>query len=108
MTIRHSLAAFAAMSLIAGPALAQPVQTDDSPRQIAVSYADLKLDTASGQAVLVERIHRAAEAACGGEPDSRDVKAMMAYRACTKHSVETAVAAIPSTSQLAQITKPAG
>lgn len=108
MTIRYSLAALAAMSLLAGPALAQPAQTDDSPRQVAVSYADLNLDTASGQAVLVERIHRAAEVACGGEPDSRDVKATMAYRGCLKHSVETAVAAIPSPSQLAGISKPAG
>jgi UrcA family protein len=101
MTIRYSLAALAALTLIAGPALAQPAPTVDGPRQAAVSYADLNLNTASGQAALVARIHRAAEAVCGGEPDSRDVKAQMTFRGCMKHTVDTAVAAIPGSSQLA-------
>jgi UrcA family protein len=101
MTIRYSLAALAAVTLIAGPALAAPAQTEDSPRQAAVSYADLNLSTATGQAALVARIHRAAEAVCGGEPDSRDVKAQMAYRGCIRRAVDTAVAAIPSPTKLA-------
>ena len=59
-------------------------------------------------AILVARIHRAAETVCGPEPDSRDVKAQMAFRGCMKQSVDTAVAAIPSASQLAGSVKPAG
>jgi UrcA family protein len=101
MNKRYALAALAALTLTAGPALAQPTQGDDGPRQAAVSYADLNLNSASGQAVLVARIHRAAEAVCGGEPDSRDVKAQMAFRGCMKQTVGTAVAAIPSASQMA-------
>ena len=108
MKTQYALAAFAALTLTAGSALAAPVQADDGPRQAAVSYADLNLNTDSGKAILVARIHRAAEAVCGGEPDSRDVKALMAFRGCMKQSVDTAVAAIPSASQLAGSAKPAG
>jgi len=104
MTIRYGLAAIAAptliaLTLIAGPALARPAQTnDEAPRQAAASYADLNLDTAQGQAILAARIHRAAEAVCGPEPDSRDVKAQMAFRRCMKQSIDTAVAAVPAPS----------
>ena len=114
MNIRYGLAALAAptlfaLTLIAGPALARPAQADDeAPRQAAASFADLNLDTAQGQAILAARIHRAAEAVCGPEPDSRDVKALMAFRGCMKQSVDTAVAAIPSARQLAGSAKPAG
>jgi UrcA family protein len=99
----------AAFTLISGPTLARPIQADaeTAPRQAAVSYADLNLNSADGQAILVARIHRAAEAVCGGEPDSRDVKAQMAFRGCMKHTVDTAVAAIPSASQLAGTATPA-
>jgi UrcA family protein len=109
MTRSYTLAALAALSLIGGPALARPTQADDAaPRQAAVSYADLNLNTETGQAILVARIHRAAEAVCGPEPDSRDLKRLMPYRACMKQSVDTAVAAIPSASHVAGGSKPAG
>jgi UrcA family protein len=109
MTTRYALAALAALTLISGRAFARPAQTDgETPRQAAVSYADLNLNSAEGQAILVARIHRAAEAVCGPEPDSRDLKRLMPYRQCMKQSVETAVAAIPSASQVAGKVKPTG
>jgi UrcA family protein len=109
MTTRHTLAAVAALALFSGPALSQPIHADeDAPRQAVASYADLDLNTAQGQAILVARIHRAAEAVCGPEPDSRDLKAQPAFRACLKQSVETAVAAIPSANKLAGSVRPAG
>ena len=109
MTTLYRLAALAGLTLIAGPALAQTVQTDgDAPRRAAVSYADLNLNTADGRAVLMARIQRAAEQVCGPEPDSRDLKPLMAFRRCMSQAVNTAVAAIPSASQLAGSAKPAG
>ncbi|MEI9889983.1 MAG: UrcA family protein [Caulobacteraceae bacterium] len=93
-----TLYALAALSLIvAGPALSQPADT----RRLAVSYADLDLKTSGGQAELVARIRRAAERVCAPIPDQRDVKALMAFERCMKKSVDTAVAAIPTTSRLA-------
>jgi len=109
MTTHYSLAALAILTLTAAPALAAPAQTDESaPRQAAASYADLNLNTPEGQAILVARIHRAAEAVCGPEPDSRDLKRQAPYRQCMKQSVDTAVAAIPTASQMAGKVKPAG
>src|ERR1700761_9173057 len=102
MTTPYALAALAAATLITGPALAQPLsKDDDAPRRAAVSYADLNLNTAGGQAVLAARIHRAAETVCGPEPDSRDLKRLAPFRRCLKESVDAAVAAIPSPSQVA-------
>ena len=109
MTTRYALAAMTALTLISTPALSQPARSDeDAPRQAVVSYADLNLNTQFGQAVLKARIRRAAQAVCGPEPDSRDLARLPPYRACMKASVDTAVAAIPSASQLAGSGKPAG
>lgn len=106
MNTRYALATFAALTLLSGPALAKT--DDDAPRQSTVSYADLNLNTPGGQAILVARIHRAAETVCGPEPDARDLKRLPPYQACLKQSTEAAVAAIPSASQMAGTTKPAG
>jgi UrcA family protein len=109
MTTRHSVVAVTACVLISTPAFARQVQTgDDAPRQATVSYADLKLNTPGGQAVLRARIHRAAETVCGPEPDSRDLARLMPFRRCMKDSIDTAVAAIPGASQVAGSGKPAG
>jgi UrcA family protein len=109
MTTPFTLAAVTALTLISVPAFAQAARADEeAPRQAAVSFADLNLNTANGQAILVARIHRAAEAVCGPEPDSRDLKRLPPYRQCMKQSVDTAVAAIPSASQVAGRLKPAG
>jgi UrcA family protein len=110
MTTQYALGALAALTLLNGPALAQPARTDEAaaPRQAAVSYADLNLNSPEGQAILVARIHHAAEAVCGPEPDSRDLKRLMPYRQCMKQSVDTAVAAVPSASQMAGKVRPAG
>ena len=97
--------AFAALTLMSSAALAQ---TFGDTQRMAVSYADLDLKTSGGQGELMARIHRAAEAVCGPEPDSRDLKRLPPYRQCMKQSVDTAVAAIPSASQLAGSSKPAG
>ena len=60
MVTRYTLAALAALTLISGRASAEPIQADDqAPRQAAVSYADLNLNTAKGQAILAARWMRA-------------------------------------------------
>jgi UrcA family protein len=109
MKTRYALAALAALTSTTGSALARPIETDDqAPAHVTVSYADLNVNTPDGQAVLVARIHRAAEKVCGPEPDSRDLKRAEPYRQCTKQSVDAAVAAIPTANQLAGTAKPAG
>lgn len=108
MNTQFAFAALAALTLVAGPALAQSAQHDEDVRRMAVSYADIKIDTPAGQAVLMGRIHHAAEMVCGPSPDLHEVKAVMAFKRCMKQSVDTAVASIPSPSQLAEVARPAG
>ena len=102
------LAAAAALALGAAPALAQPIKTEGDTARLAVSYADLNLQSAGGQAVLTQRIRHAAEMVCGPTPDQRDVKAFLAFERCMKQSTDTAIAAIPTASQLAGVNTPAG
>jgi UrcA family protein len=104
----RTLYGLAALALVANPAMARPVQMDGDSQRTAVSYADLDLTTAAGHAALAARIRRAAEAVCGPSPDQKDVKAVMAFEGCMKQSVDTAVAAIPTASQMAGNRRPAG
>jgi len=108
MKTHYAMATLAALTLTAGPVLAQPAPGDGDARKMAVSYADLNLGTDAGRAELKARIHHAAELVCGPGPDLKDVKAHMAFERCMKQSVMTAVAAIPSASQMAGKPRPAG
>jgi UrcA family protein len=109
MLTQYTIAAAAAFTLFSAPAFAAPAQSNlETSQQATVSYADLNLETPSGQAILKARIQRAAEAVCGPEPDSRDLAQLAPYRRCMKETVDTAVAAIPSPSNLAGTAKPAG
>ena len=70
------LAAVAAASLSAAPALAQP-----GPTRIVISPAGLDLATAEGRAALDLRILHAARTACG-TPSSADARGRSKTEAC--------------------------
>ncbi len=85
-------AALAASSLIVTPALAE-----EKPLSVAVQYSDLNLATAQGQAVLEQRLDRAARQVCrvdevrvGTRIRSRD--AQLCYNE-TKRDLEQQIAA---------------
>lgn len=95
------LAAAFVVSCSAAAAFAAPVKEDGDTWRTAVPYADLKLNTAAGQAVLKARLQQAAEQVCGPRPDQRDLRASADFRSCMKAGVKTALAAIPAASQMA-------
>jgi UrcA family protein len=100
---QYTVAALAVFALMSGPALARAAQPDpDAAAQAKVSYADLDLSTAKGQAVLADRIHRAAKAVCGEEPDLRDMDQSLIYRRCMKQTEAQAFASIPGAAQAAK------
>ena len=70
------LAAVAAASLSAAPAIAQPAQT-----RIVISPAGLDLTTAKGRAVLDLRILHAARTACG-VPSPADARGLSKADSC--------------------------
>lgn len=97
LIVAASVAAFAAPAL----ASAKTVSSQDDLRQVVVSFADLNLNTPSGQTALKARIHRAAMDACGAQPDSKDMRAAAAYNGCVQQSIGAATAAVPAASLLA-------
>jgi len=87
--MRKTLVAVSAIAFGAGSVAAQPllvVGTPAPPTKI-VSYADLNLDSKSGQQHLVNRIRAAASAVCF-EDNKEQVEFAMARRGCYKAALD--------------------
>ncbi len=97
LIVAASVAAFAAPAL----ASAKTVTTQDDLRQVVVSFADLNLNTSTGQTQLKTRLHRAAMDACGAQPDDKDIRAASLYRGCVQQSIGAATAAVPAAKMVA-------
>ena len=80
------LAAAALGGLTAAPALAQ--------NSVAISYADLNLDSDAGTTTMTHRIRNAADRVCGGVPGQTDLASHMAVQKCRKEAVDTAMKAL--------------
>ena len=86
------LAAAATLSR-AGPILAQA--SDTVPR-VSVKYGDLNIGSPAGAQVLLKRIEAAANTACGGAPDIRELDQWASFEACRRSAVARAVVAVDS------------
>jgi UrcA family protein len=101
------IAAAIAVAALCAPAfshaapLAAARITNEDLRQVVVSYADLNLGAATGQAALKARLRHAAQTVCGDEPDNRDPGAMRDYRACVSKTIGAAMAAVPAATMVA-------
>jgi UrcA family protein len=86
------LAAAAALSF-AAPALAQ---TSDPVPSVTVKFHDLDVGSPAGAHMLLRRIEAAANTACGGAPDIRQLGRWTSFEACRRSAVARAVAAAGS------------
>ena len=86
------LAAAATLSCVA-PVLAQ---TSDTVPSVSVKYGDLNIGSPAGAQVLVRRIDAAANTACGGKPDIRQLNQLADFEACRRSAVARAVVAVDS------------
>lgn len=86
------LAAAATLSC-AIPAFAQ---TSDTVPSVAVKYSDLNIGSRAGAQVLLKRIDAAANTACGGAPDIRQLNQLASFEACRRSAVARAVVAVDS------------
>jgi UrcA family protein len=59
--------------------------------KVSVAYGDLNLSTQAGNQVLLARVRSAAALACGGRPDTRDIKGMTRFQTCAKEAMDSAV-----------------
>jgi UrcA family protein len=82
-TLVAAAAAFATLATFA-------TGTAATAREIAVSYADLNLDTAAGRDRLEARIHRAARSACGDYESRRPLSEREAVSRCVRSARESA------------------
>lgn len=89
-----SIAIFSAVAL-AGPALAQEGEANDIARAVPVRYADLDLSRATDAAILLSRLHNAANAACERPEIAQQGPALRRVMdACRTRALEAAVARI--------------
>ncbi len=80
----------AAMTIaLASPAMAEPMTIRT---QLSVNHADLNLSEANDASALLRRFRGAARMACGDTPAKRSLTEMTRIRACTRTSMEHAVA----------------
>ena len=86
------LAAAATLSC-AAPVLAQTSRTVPS---VLVQYADINIGSPAGAQVLLKRIEAAANTACGGAPDIRQLDRWASFEACRRSAVARAVVAVDS------------
>lgn len=63
-------------------------------RSVRVVYSDLDIEVDSGAEVLLSRIERAAERACGANQGRRPLSERAASRACVQQAVDQAVSTI--------------
>ena len=91
------LSAVAALGCAAPPGAPVSVASPDpAVMSITVSVADLNLDNRAGAKTALQRIHAAAKAVCGQEPDIGAVERLSLYDACIRTSTDRAVASLDS------------
>jgi UrcA family protein len=86
------LAAAATLSC-AIPAVAQ---ISDAVPSVTVKYGELNIGSWAGAQVLLRRIEVAANTACGGAPDIRELNRLASFEACRRSAVARAVVAVKS------------
>jgi UrcA family protein len=70
---------------------------------VPVFYGDLDVTKKPGAALFVSRIKAAADQACGGRPDIRELAAMSRYKACVKDATDGAMASRAGVLSLAAV-----
>jgi UrcA family protein len=85
--------AAAATLACAAPVLAQ---TSDTVPSVRVNYGDLNIGSPAGAQVLLKRLEAAANTACGGAPDIRELDRRASFEACRRAALAGAVTAVAS------------
>jgi len=77
----------------AAPVLAR---NSDTVPSVSVKYGDLNIRSPAGAQVLLRRIEAAADTACGGAPDIRQLNEWANFEACRSSAVARAVVEVDS------------
>lgn len=95
---RFHIASVLCLAAAATLSCAAPVfaQSSDTVPSVLVKYGDLNIASQAGAQVLLKRIEAAANAACGGKPDIRELSKLTRFKACRRSAVARAVVAVES------------
>ena len=104
------LAVFAAVGVVASPALLAEPRSDFGVPALEVAYGDLDLTNAEGVKALVRRLTTAAERVCPRTDGRVGLERPLAARECRKQALEQAVRTIgsPELAALHATTAPRG
>lgn len=87
MKIRNLIIACVALAMPVGAARADERATE----AVVVPYGELDLDSAAGATVMLNRLERAAERACGGRAGFAPLEFKMRFRRCRAMALADAV-----------------
>ena len=96
MFTKTTLAALAAISLVAGASAAFAGTPSDDTLSVKVSYQGLDLSSDAGAKMMLTRITHAAREICGPGPDARLFNETRAYQACVTAITNRAVTQLDS------------
>lgn len=85
----------AAAATLSG-AIPAHAQISDAVPSVMVKYGDLNIGSRAGAQALLRRIEAAANTACGGAPDIRQLDQWAGFQACRGSAVARAVVAVDS------------
>jgi UrcA family protein len=71
-------------------------QISDAVPSVTVKYGDLDIGSPAGAQALLRRIEAAANTACGGAPDIRELSQWASFESCRRSAVAGAVVAVDS------------
>ncbi len=71
-------------------------QTSDTVPSVSVKYGDLNIGSPAGPQVLLKRIGAAANTACRGAPNTRQLTQLAGFEACRRSAVARVLVAVVS------------
>jgi len=87
-----TVVALAVLGVAASSHAASPSAFDPDTISMRIKTGDLNLSSEAGDKAVLWRIHQAAKAICGDDPDVRVLDGGVQYRACMTSVTERAVA----------------
>jgi UrcA family protein len=87
----HALGLSLVAATLAAAAEPASAKSNESPISVRVSFADLDINHPAGADMLLKRIERAADTACGGAPSDPLLVESFNYRECRADAIRQAV-----------------
>ncbi len=98
------VAAFAVtLGMLAGHSARAEDASSVAVKTVSVFYGDLDLAKQSGAHIFLSRVKAAADQACGGRPDIRDLAALDRFADCMQDATDSAMASRPGSTAMAAL-----